>query len=114
MLPDFCNDVVTVVRAGSRESRGTVVPDWGRATRHTLNGCSVQTSTTSMDLEGRTQTVLSGTLIAPPGADLRATDRIEWVDYIGETHCFVLGELRHLTSISQVAHVSADITEWRG
>ena len=114
MLPDFCNDEVTVWRAGSKESRGATVPDWDAATSHALTGCSVQPRTTTMDMDGRTQTELGGTIIAPPDADLRAGDRIEWVDYGGTTHAFVVGEPRHLTSIPQVAHVSADLTEWRG
>lgn len=114
MLPDFCNDEVTVVRAGSRMVRGTVVPDWELATRHALVGCSVQPSAATADMDGRAQTSLGGTLIAPPDADLKAGDRVEWTDCAGTEHTFVVGEPRRLASIPQVAHTSADITEWRG
>lgn len=111
MLPKWCTMAITVVRPAMRESRGTLVPDWSHPTRHVVRGCSVQTATTSMDLDGRTQTELSGTVYAPTGSDIKAGDRIgcrlgnfvvdgepfEWVSPTGRT-----------------SHLQARIVAWRG
>ena len=116
MLPSFCHDTVTVVRPASRESRGTVVTDWANAQSHVLSGCSVQAPTTSMDMDGRRQTALAGTLYAPPFSDVAAGDRIEWTDPMGGEHAFLVdGEPMPWESpTGRVSHVQADLIEWRG
>ena len=77
MLPSFCREVVTVSRAPLAAMRGTYERDWSRASSHEVAGCSVQPSQTSGDSsEPRPGVSLSATLYAPPGADLRAHDRV--------------------------------------
>lgn len=116
MLPSWCQESVTVTRAGSRESRGTTVQDWSSATTHVVAGCSVQLPTTSMDLDGRQQTMLAGTVYAPCGADMRAGDRISWTDSDGVSHdALVEGEpMAWRSPTGRVSHVQARIVEWRG
>lgn len=116
MLPSFMRDRVTVVRPGAKTSRGTTVPDWENAQSHTVNGCGVQLPSTSMDLDGRTNTRLTGTLYAPNGADLRAGDRIEWTDVEGVTHRLAVdGEpMAWRSPTGRVSHVQARLAEWRG
>lgn len=116
MLPSFAHERVTVVRPGSKSSRGTTVPDWANAQRRVITGCLVQTPNTTMDMDGRQQTALLGTLFAPPRADLRAGDRIEWADPMGVAHAFaIVGVPMPWTSpTGRVSHVQATITEWEG
>ena len=116
MLPSFANRTVTITHPGAKSQRGTTVPDWRRAQRHTVGGCSVQLPSTSMSLDGRTQTALGGTLYAPPDADLRAGDRIEWTDLTGTDHAFLVdGEPMPWTSpTGRVTHLQARLAEWRG
>lgn len=99
-----------------RDSRGTTVPDWANAQRRRVTGCIVQLPSTSMDLDGRTQTQLTGTLYAPGGTDVRAGDRIEWTDGRGVEHKLAVdGEpMPWASPTGRVSHVQARIAEWRG
>lgn len=116
MLPSWCTETVIVARAAERTSRGTVVPDWANAQTHAISGCSVQLPTTTMALDGRMQTTLRGTLYAPPAADIRAGDHIEWTDPMGIAHAFLVdGEPMPWTSpTGRVTHVQARLAEWEG
>lgn len=116
MLPSFAADAITVVRPVMRESRGTTVPDWANAQRHVINGCHVQVPATSMDLDGRTQTQLTGTVYAPTNSDIRAGDRIEWTDCRGVTHYLAVnGEpMPWQSPTGRVSHMQARVAEWKG
>lgn len=116
MLPSFCHDSVTVTRPAKRASRGTVIDDWANAQSHAIDGCSVQVPTTSMDLDGRRQTALLGTLYAPPFSDIKAGDRITWSDPMDTEHTFLVdGEpMPWASPTGCVSHVQADLAEWRG
>ena len=103
MLPSFCADVVTVVRPAHVAQRGTVVPDWANAQRHSIRGCSVQLPHTSMSLDGRQQTDLRGTLYAPPTADIKAHDL-----------AVVGAPMPWASPAGRVTHVQAAIEEWGG
>lgn len=116
MLPSWCKDTVTVVRPSMSESRGTVVPNWANAQRYRVSGCSVQLPTTTVELDGRTQTALRGTLYAPPSAIIRAGDRIEWTDFTGVTHDLLVdGEpMPWKSPTGRVTNVQARLAEWEG
>lgn len=116
MLPSWCRDAVTVTRPAWVESRGTLVPNWSKATSHPLTGCSVQVPLTSMDLDGRQQAELSGTLYAPNGADVARGDRITWTDPMGVEHDFAVDGMPMPWSSpsGRVSHVQARLVEWRG
>lgn len=118
MLPSWCDDAVTVVRPGSKTSRGTTVPDWSAsaATETKVTGCSVQTPSTTMTLDMRQQTALAGVLYAPPGTDVSAGDRIDWTDPMGVAHSFaVVGvPMPWKSPTGRVSHVRCELAEWRG
>lgn len=116
MLPSWCRDTVTVTRPAWVASRGTTVPDWSQATTRTLTGCSVQVPSTSIDLDGRQQSELYGTLYAPDGSDVARGDRVEWTDPMGTVHDFLVdGVPMPWTSPSgRVSHVKVRLVEWRG
>lgn len=106
-------DSVTVARPGTKTERGATVPDWANATTRTVSGCSVQTplASTSMSLDGRTQTTRGGTIYAPAGADIEAGDRVEW----GGRTFTVTGEpCPWVSPTGRVSHLEAPIDYWRG
>ena len=116
MLPSFASETVIVVHPAQKSQRGTTVPDWVNAQRHVVTGCIVQLPSTSMDLDGRTQTELSGTLYAPCGSGIRAGDHIEWTDGEGVSHTLAVdGEpMPWRSPTGRVSHVQARIAEWKG
>ena len=80
MLPSWCSDTITVLRAPWVSQRGTKGGYWGNAVPHEVEGCSVQpASTFTADPQGRgLSTTLQGVVYCPPGADVQAGDRIEF------------------------------------
>lgn len=111
MLPSWCTDTITVTRPAQASSRGSTVADWEHATTATVSGCSVQTNATAMDLDGRTQTELSGVVYAPPGADIQAGDRIT---YGGATYAVVGEPMAWRSPTGRVSNLQVRITDWRG
>lgn len=111
MLPSWCSDTITVKRPKMVDSRGTQVPDWSKATSHTVTGCSVQTGQTSEDRDGRTATALMGTVYLPPSADVQAGDRI----LFDGTAYTVQGEpMAWRSPTGAVTHKQARIAVWSG
>ena len=79
MLPSFCRDTVTRIRPGSKELRGSTVSDWDTATLAEIKGCSMQPASTTLSEDGRVLGITDTyTLFAPPDADIKAGDRIEF------------------------------------
>lgn len=79
MLPSFFRDTVTRLRAGTRESRGSVIPDWSNPDELAIPNCSLQPATTSLSQDGRVLGISDGqTLYAPADADVLAGDRISF------------------------------------
>ena len=79
MLPSFCKDTVIRIRPGTKESRGSLIPDWNTATRAEIKGCSMQPASTSLSQDGRVLGISdTHTLFAPPEADIQAGDHIEF------------------------------------
>ncbi len=77
MLPSFCKDSVIRIRPGTKDSRGSLIPDWDNATRAKIKGCSMQPASTSLSEDGRVLGISSTyTLFAPPDADIRPGDHI--------------------------------------
>lgn len=106
-------DSVTVTRPAMVSSRGTVEADWTHATTSPVSGCSVQTpvTSTSMGMDGRTQTTQGGTIYAPAGADIQAGDRITWGGHVFT----VTGEpCEWVSPTGRVSHLEAPIDYWRG
>lgn len=112
MLPSFCRDVVTVVRAPLVESRGSLVRDWNNAETHLIAGCSFQGLSTSRDMDNRTgQVEIVATLFANPGADIDAGDRIEF----GGASYELTGEpIPYPGATGALDHYEIPLRHWRG
>lgn len=113
VLPSFCNQTVFVVRPALTERRGTLVPDWERASRRELHGCSLQPAATATGTgEARVNAVgSSAVLYAPPGSDIRAGDRVECEG----TAWSVDGQPFERTSpTGRASHVRVLLSEWNG
>lgn len=77
MIPSFCSQSITRLRAGQKEVRGTKIPDWNHPTTLTLSPVSVQPSASSVSLDGRVLGVTdSYTVYCNPDSDVIAGDRI--------------------------------------
>lgn len=84
MLPSFCSQSITRLRAGIKNSRGSDIPDWEHATSSTISPVSVQPSSSSISMDGRVLGVSdSWTVYCNPGVDVLAGDHIE---FDGETY----------------------------
>ena len=72
------NQSVTVVRPGApaEDEYHNEIP--GEASRHVIDGCSVQPGTGGVFLDRREATTTVYTVFAPKGADVRDTDRVEY------------------------------------
>lgn len=80
MLPSWCGDTITVLRAPLVSQRGAKVRDWANAETHDITGCSLQlASSATQDAYGRLESVATfGTILCPPGADVKAGDRVRF------------------------------------
>ena len=77
MLPSFCKDTVTRIRPGTKDSRGSTIPDWNSVTTAKIEGCSMQPASTTLSQDGRVLGITDTyTLFAPPTADIKAGDHI--------------------------------------
>ena len=67
---------VTVIRSAGRDRWGDLLP----AIEHTIEGCVLYPRSSVELVDGR-DTIITGTvLLAPLGADIRATDRVRLAD----------------------------------
>ena len=113
MLPSWCDDTVTVLRAPMVERRGTTVPDWGNATSHVVGGCSLQEGSTATTFgEGqRDPSESDATLLTPVGADIKDGDRVSMGGRIWEVSG-VPNDVRSPTGAT--SHRRASLKQWRG
>ena len=111
-LPSWANDTVTRVRPGTKESRGSNVPDWTKATSTTITGCSMQPAATTLSQDGRILGISEGyTCYFPPGADVAAGDKIQ---YDGKDYQ-IIGEPRLWKSpTGRVSSLQAQLERWEG
>ena len=111
-LPSFCTETVAVARAPLADARGTAERDWSRAESHYVTGCSVQFGSTSTARgEPRDAVSSAATLYAPPGADVRAGDRIR--SSMGAFS--VEGEpMPRVSPTGAVSHVECQLSRWEG
>jgi hypothetical protein len=78
MLPSWCSQTITIIRPGTKTSRGSTIPDWETPISSTdVAGCSVQPAGTSLSEDGRVLGITDGyTAYVPPGTDVLAGDHI--------------------------------------
>lgn len=94
MTISFKNQTVTVIRPAWVNERGTLIPDWGNVTEHTVTGCRVQPAAGD-EVHGLRDAVINRwNLYAPPAADIEATDRVRYAGIVYD----VEGEIRRWPS----------------
>lgn len=111
MLPSWANETITVKRAPYVESRGSTIRDWDRAVPHIVEGCSVQPTSTSGELAGRTNTTTRATCYLPYGADVMAGDRIIWE---GTPYAIDGEPLPWKSPFGGASHLVANLVDWKG
>lgn len=112
MLPSFCRDTVTRIRPGTKELRGSTVPDWSTVTTADIIGCSMQPAATSLSQDGRVLGISDTyTLFAPPDADIEAGDRIQ---FQGKTY-EIDGDVRMQPSATgRLDHLNITLKRYQG
>lgn len=111
MLPSFANQSITVIRPAFKESRGSMIPDWSadKVKEKTINGCSVQPSTTSLSQDGRVLGISdSWTAYLPEGSDVKAGDHIV---FDGNTYV-ISGEPRVWTGAFTRSNIQLNLIRW--
>ena len=111
-IPSWASQTITRIRPGTKESRGSVIPDWNNTDRLDIGGCSVQPASTGVVLEGRVLGIEEGlSVLMPEGSDVIAGDRIE---YDGNIYT-INGEPKKWTSpTGRVSHIALSLERWYG
>lgn len=112
MLPSWCKQTVTVLRAPTRTVGKRTERDWANAQTHTIGGCSVQPAGTStgfgtMDAVANADAIL----YAPPSADIAEGDRVE---FGGATYVVDGIPYGWESPTGRVSHLQARLTKWAG
>lgn len=106
------NDTVSRKRPGAKTERGSVVPDWSKASVLAISGCHVQPASTSLTQDGRIEGLFEGmTLYAPATADIKAGDHVVYNNNEYEIN----GEVKNWFSpTGQLAHLVINLVRWSG
>lgn len=112
MLPSFCSQSITIIRPGTKEVRGSIVPDWEHTAQPVVvGGCSVQPASSSLSLDGRVLGLSDAwTAYLPEGTDVKAGDHIL---FDGNTY-EINGEPRVWTGAFTRSHIQLNLTRWEG
>ena len=111
MLPSFCNQSIVRIRPGTKTARGSDIPDWTKADRLTINGCSVQPASTSLSQDGRVLGINEQwTAYLPEGSDVKAGDRIE---FEGKVYT-INGDPKEWTAPFTRSNMQLNLTRWEG
>lgn len=113
MLPSFASQTVTRIRPGTKESRGSTIPDWSedKVTTLTITGCSVQPASTGLSQDGRVLGISEGlTAYLPEGSDVQAGDHIL---YDGNTY-EINGEPKVWAGAFTRSNIQLNLIRWRG
>ena len=112
MLPSWCSDIVTVLRAPMAPYRGTYERDWSRAESHTVSGCSFQPISTSTDRnDPRNASSVTAQLFAPPNSDIERGDRVQFDGLVFTVEGFALG---WRSPFGGCDHMVCNLAEWSG
>lgn len=111
MLPSFCKDTITRIRPGAKTERGSTIPDWENAKTLEIKGCSMQPASTSLSTDGRVLGIRDEyTLFTPPGADIKAGDRIA---FDGKTY-EIDGDVRVQPAALRLDHIEITLRRFEG
>lgn len=112
MLPSWCNETVTVLRAPQRTVGTRTERDWANAQPHVLTGCLVVPSGTSTGF-GTVDAVSTAdaTLYAPQGADIAEGDRVQF-----DGAPYVVDGIPYAwkSPTGRVSHLQARLRKWAG
>ena len=108
----FFTESVTRIRPGTTTSRGTVIPDWDNTETATINGCSVQPSSTTLSQDGRVLGISdSFTLYMPFDADVAEGDRIVFGD---DTYTVIGVPSPWRSPTGRVSNKQVQLERWAG
>ena len=113
MLPSFCTQEVTRIRPGTKELRGSTVPDWSAdaVSELTIKGCSVQPGATTLSQDGRVLGISEQfTAYLPESSDVQAGDRIR---FDGEVYT-IDGEPKKWTAARSLSNIQLTLKRWEG
>lgn len=113
MLPSWASQEITRIRPGTKESRGSTIPDWSEnaVTKLKITGCSVQPVSTSLSLDGRVLGISEGwTAYLPEGSDVQAGDHILFDGDVYEIN----GEPKKWTGAFTRSNIQLNLIRWRG
>lgn len=113
MLPSWCQDSVTVLRAPVATRNGRTARDWTQAVPRELRGCSLQPSTTETSFDGtqRNPSASAARLLCPPDADVCEGDRVVAASRTWEVDGV---PLRLSSPTGATSNLSVTLREWRG
>jgi hypothetical protein len=112
MLPSFASEAITAVRPSWVEERGKQVPDYDNpAATLVVPGCEVQPGASTEDIAARQNVIIRWTVWAPPGADLRAQDA---VDYEGHRYAIDGEPMRWKSPTGALSHLQLYLIDWEG
>ena len=78
-LPSFCTQSLIRLRAGEKDSRGSIIKDWSDPDTLTISGCSVQPTGETISTDGRVMGVSEGFVAYTPiDADIKEGDRLTY------------------------------------
>lgn len=111
MLPTFCTQRVTRIRPGTKDSRGSTVPDWSTADELTIEGCSVQPAATTLSQDGRVLGISEGmTAYLPAGSDVKAGDRIRFEGVVYTIN----GDPKEWAAPFNLSNMQLNLIRWEG
>lgn len=112
MLPSFCKDAVTIVRAPLISLRGTTARDWAHATTHSVTGCSFQPASTDGTWgETRSGASIRAVLYLQPGADVERGDKVV---FSGREYAMDGEPLAMRSPTGRVSHLFVNLVDWVG
>lgn len=112
MIPSFCNQRFTRLRALTKEERGSEVPNWHDAWEEEIFPCSVQPASSSITLDGRVLGVNDNwTVYCNPDTDVKAGDKIVFENQV----YLVTNDPRKWQSpTGLVSSLQFTMTKWEG
>lgn len=106
----FATQTITRVRpTTTTDAHGNEAADWDDANELVIRYCSVQPGATEEDLQNREGVLIQWTVYAPAGADVRATDA---VDFQGVRYAVDGEPKRWMTGI--LDHTVIALRRWEG
>ncbi|MCJ1687782.1 hypothetical protein [Rathayibacter sp. VKM Ac-2927] len=111
MLSTFARETITRIRYPRITDGGVDVADRDHPERTAITGCWLEPARSAENTDGRAAVFTGWTVAAPPTADVRADDHIEYQGIEYE----VLGDVLRVPSpTGALAHTQLTIQRWEG